>query len=299
MSAYRKLSYYPGCTLKTKARHLETAALAALERLGVEAEELPRWNCCGAVYSLADDDLIHQLAPVRNLIRAKERDSDAVVTLCSQCYNTLARANRLVREDEVKRKTLNDFMVEEPDYHGEVEVLHLLAYLRDEVGWDRIRENVRVPLAGLKVAPFYGCTLIRPEEVDIRGPSPELYQDFLRALGAEPVPFGASEECCGSYQVVANLEAETARAAGVLRSATGAGAEAMVLSCPLCDYNLGTRQAAIQAAHPEVQTLPTFYFSQLLALALGVDPEACDLERNGAEALALLRQKELVAAAPA
>ena len=221
------------------------------------------------------------------------------MTLCSQCYNTLARANRMVREDEVKRKTLNDFMVEEPDYHGEVEVLHLLAFLRDEVGWDRIREAVAVPLSGLKVAPFYGCTLIRPAEVDIRGPSPELYVEFLRALGAEPVAFGASEECCGSYQVIANLEAETARAAAVLQSATGAGAEAIALSCPLCEYNLGTRQPAIHAAHPDVPPVPTFYFSQLLALALGVDPGECDFDSNGAAALALLRHKELVAAAPA
>ena len=129
MSTGIKLSYYPGCTLKTKARNLEEAALGALKVLGVEYQELPRWNCCGAVFSLADDDLIHHVAPIRNLIRAKEQGSDTVVTLCSQCYNTLARANLLVRDDEEKRGTLNSFMDEEKDYAGEVEILHLLTFL--------------------------------------------------------------------------------------------------------------------------------------------------------------------------
>ena len=101
-----KLGYYPGCTLKTKAANLEKAAMASLDHLGVEYKELSRWNCCGAVFSLSDDDLIHQVAPVRNLIRAAQEGCDTVVTICSQCYNTLARANLVVREDEEKRVAL-------------------------------------------------------------------------------------------------------------------------------------------------------------------------------------------------
>ena len=140
-----KLGYYPGCTLKTKAANLEVAAMAALDTLGIEYKELDRWNCCGAVFSLADDDLIHQVAPVRNLIRAAQEGCDTVVTICSQCYNTLARANQLVREDEEKRDTLNRFMDEESDYAGEVDVIHYLSYLRDHVGWEKIKKHVSRP----------------------------------------------------------------------------------------------------------------------------------------------------------
>jgi heterodisulfide reductase subunit B2 len=129
-----KIGYYPGCTLKTKAKNLEDAALAALEALGIEVTELERWNCCGAVYSLADDDLIHHVAAVRDLVRAQEQGYDKVVTLCSQCYNVLARANLMMREDEEKRDTINRFMDEEPDYRGEVEVVHFLGILRDDIG---------------------------------------------------------------------------------------------------------------------------------------------------------------------
>ena len=299
MTTGTKLSYYPGCTLKTKARNLEEAALGALKALGIEYQELSRWNCCGAVFSLADDDLIHHVAPVRNLIRAMEQGSDTIVTLCSQCYNVLARANQLVRDDEEKRKTLNLFMNEEPDYNGEVDVQHLLPFLRDHIGWDALKDKVKVPLRGLKVATFYGCTLIRPETVSIDAPSPQVFQDFLRALGAEPVPFSAAEECCGSYQSLVNPEIENERAAKVLRAVDIAGAEAMVLSCPLCEYNLGARQPIVLEKFEGLEPIPTFYFTQLLAIALGLQVDTCHLEINGEAAMKLLKEKEFIAAASA
>ena len=105
-----KIAYYPGCTLKTKSKNLEVPGIAAMAELGVELEELERWNCCGVTFSLADDDLIHVVAPVRDLVRVKESGHDKVVTMCSMCYNTLAQANHLMRTDEEKRKTINTFM---------------------------------------------------------------------------------------------------------------------------------------------------------------------------------------------
>ena len=294
-----KIGYYPGCTLKTKAINLEEAALAGLRALGVEFSELERWNCCGAVFSLADDDLIHHVAPVRNLVRAQEQACDTIVTLCSQCYNTLARANLLMRSDEEKRDTINRFMDEEPDYEGGVEVLHLLSFLRDHLGWDAVRDAVKVPLDGLKVAPFYGCTLLRPQEVSVNDPTPELFEEFLRALGAEPVRFSAAQECCGSYQVVAHPEEETVRAGKVLHSVHTSGAEAMALSCPLCDYNLGRRQPEIIAASEGLEPIPTYYFTQLLAVAMGLEPALCHFELNGDPALTLLKDRKLVVSATA
>lgn len=289
-----KLAYYPGCTLKTKALNLDISAMAALEALGVDALELPRWNCCGAVFSLTDDDLIHHVAPVRNLVRTVEQGCDAVVTLCSQCYNTLARANLLMREDEEKRDTINRFMDEEPDYHGEVEVLHYLNFLRDHVGWDKIKAQIKKPLTGLKVAPYYGCALLRPTEVSIDGPGPVIFDEFLATLGAEPVRFGASAECCGSYQCLIHPEAETERVAKVLESANQSTADAIALSCPLCEYNLGGRQGMVLEAHGELEPVPTFYFSQLLALALGLDPSVCQFDLNEASALKLVQDKDFV-----
>jgi heterodisulfide reductase subunit B len=292
-----KIAYYPGCTLKSKAANLEGAALAALELLGVEYHELERWNCCGAVFSLAEDDLIHHVAPVRNLIRAQQAGCDTVVTICSQCYNTLARANLLVRGDAEKLKTINWFMDEEPDYDGGVEVVHYLSLIKDRVGFEALREKVVRPLDGLKVAPFYGCTLVRPEEVSIDPLHEGVLEQFLRALGAEPVPFAAATECCGSYQMLAHPEEGMQRAGKVVASAAGAGAEALVLSCPLCEYNLGTRQRELVTMGAAARPLPTLYFTQLLGIALGLEPELYRLDLAGEAARALLTEKNFVAAA--
>lgn len=295
-----KISYYPGCTLKTKAKNLEISALAALDILGIEYEELPRWNCCGAVFSLADDDLIHIIAPVRDLIRVKEQGNDTVMTLCSMCYNTLARANELMKSDEEKRHTINSFMDEEPDYFGDVKVIHFLDFMRDTYGYDRLKDKVVNPLKGIKVAPYYGCTLLRPGDVALDSPeNPVLLHNFMEALGAEVIDFGMSTECCGSYQVLGNPEAALNVSYKILRDAANAGAEALVLACPLCDYNLSHRQNLMLEKFDDARDLPVYYFSQLLALALGAPPEVCHMELNRTSAINLLREKQVLKELPA
>jgi heterodisulfide reductase subunit B len=289
------LAYYPGCTLKTKARNLEEPAVASMEALGFKLEEIPRWNCCGGVYSLAEDDLIHQVAPVRNLIRVKKQGKNELVTLCAFCLNTLKRANLLMRYDAQKRDTLNDFIDEGIDYSGEVEVVHLLEVLRDEIGWGTLAERVKLPLQQLEVAPYYGCTLLRPREVAIDNPeSPAILREFLEALGASPVDFPESTRCCGSYQVISSPDDISEYARPILSSALSHGAEALVLTCPLCDYNLGQGQKELMKKHSEVKGMPLFYFTQLLALALGLDPQICHFELNYGGPESLLRGKNLL-----
>jgi heterodisulfide reductase subunit B len=290
-----KIGYYPGCTLKTRAKNLEDSALASLKALGVEAEELPRWNCCGAVFSLADDDLIHHVAPVRDLIRAKDTGHERIVTLCSMCYNTLARANRLMKEDQEKRKTLNLFMEEETDYFGEVHVLHYLEFLKTFVGWDKLKAAVKVPLSGLRVAAYYGCTLLRPAEIAIEPPDKlALFDEFLSALGATVVDFPEATACCSAYQIIANESAALEASAKILRSASRHEVEALAMSCPVCEYNLGRRQKDVRAKHEGIGAIPTFYFTQLLAVALGLPLRTLGLKYNERGAEELLRSKKYV-----
>jgi heterodisulfide reductase subunit B len=280
-----KIIYYPGCTLKTKARNLGDTAVAAMGLLGIELEELTRWNCCGAVYSLADDDLIHQVAPVRILVRAMEQGGGKLVTLCSMCYNTLARANLIMKNDEEKRNTINNFMDEEKDYNGEVEVVHLLSYLEEQVGWKALKEKVKTPLTDINIAPYYGCTLQRPREVGIEAPgSFQLMTELLETLGAKAIRISEADLCCGSYQIIGNPEAAGNNSAKIVKSATKAGADALSMSCPLCEYNIGKKQGG----------LPTFYFTQLLAVALGAAPEDCHFELNHVSSLELLKTKGII-----
>lgn len=288
------LAYYPGCTLKTRARNLEEPAVAAMEVLGLKLDEVSRWNCCGAVYSLADDDLIHRVAPVRNLIRVKKQGKMELVTLCAFCLNTLKRANLLMKEDVEKRDTLNTFIDEGIAYSGEVKVVHLLEVLRDEIGWEALAQKVKLPLRELKVAPYYGCTLLRPREVAIdNAEAPSILREFLKALGATPVDFTESMRCCGSYQIINNPNDISEYARIILSSALSHSAEALVLTCPLCDYNLGQGQKEL-SKKSGFGEMPLLYFTQLLALALGLNPQVCHFELNYGSPKSLLMEKGLL-----
>ena len=288
-------SYYPGCTLKTKASNLEDSALACMEALGIEVTELPTWYCCGTVYSLANDDLTRLLAPLRNLIRIRDEGGGKAVTLCSFCYNTLKRANGVMREDAEKRTALNGFLDEEADYSGEVRVVHLLEILRDEIGWEGVAQQVRRPLDGLKLAPYYGCTLLRPEGAGIDHPErPTVLRDFIEALGGEAVNFPFAAECCGAFQVVNHPELVQECAWNILSSALRWGAEALVTSCPLCEYNLSRRQEELTQKYSDYRRVPILYFTQALALSLGLAPKVCRFELNGVDPRPLLERKGLL-----
>ena len=289
------LAYYPGCTLKTRANNFETSALAVMSALGINLVELPRWNCCGTVYSLAEDDLIHHVAAVRNLIRVKEQGKNKVVTLCAFCYNTLKRANLVMKDSPDKRFAINTFMDEEPDYAGEVETVHLLQALRDDVGWEKIAGRVKHLLKDLKIAGYYGCTLLRPQAVAIDSVErPTILQDLLKALGSTAVDFPFATECCGAFQIVNNRDIITERTSAILGSAVKNGAEAIAVSCPLCEYNLRQTQSSTKQLQSGVPVMPTLYFTQLMALAFGLEPEVCRFEENSPETRAWLKNKGLI-----
>ena len=290
-----KISYYPGCTVKTKAKNLEESALAAMRALDVELVELSNWNCCGTVFGMSTDDLVHQLAPLRNLLRVKEQGGDKVTTMCSMCYNTLKRANHLIREDEEKKKLIADFMDEESvRYEGEVEVLHLLEILRDEIGFEALKEKVKVSLNGLKLDPYYGCMLLRPKEIGLDNlENPTIMEELLRALGSEVIRDPMRTECCGSYHAVNEVEVVADRGYEILSSALRRGADALVLSCPLCDYNLDHVQQFIHKRYSDFRGIPVLYFTQLLALSLGLNEKVCRFDLNYVDPKPLLRNRKL------
>ena len=290
-----KIHYYPGCTLKVTAPQFESSAVAAARAVGVEMLELTRWNCCGTVYSLASDDLIHQLAPIRNLIRVRNEKGNAVTTLCSMCFNTIKRAGLLVNEDAEKRGKINAFMDEEDDYEGGVEVVHLLEILRDKVGFETIREKVTNPLNELRASPYYGCLLLRPEEIGIdNAESPTVLEDLLECIGAEPVDSPFKTECCGSYQTVDKVDLVIEKTRDIISWAARNHAQCVVVSCPLCFFNLDRRQKDLAEREPGAVLLPVFYFTQLLALALGLEVDVCGFDKHVVDPLPLLSSKGFV-----
>lgn len=266
-----KMLYYPGCTLKTNAKNFEESTIASFKEIGVELEEMERWNCCGTVYSLATDNLIYHLGAIRNLIRVQECGESKVTTLCSICYNTLKQANLMVQKEEEKLAKINAFMDEEEDYRGEIEVIHPLEIAKEKI--EEIKEKVKKPL-NMKVASYYGCLLLRPKEIAIDNfEEAKIMEELVEALGGEAVDFPYKNECCGSYNVVDKEDAIVERAYHIISSAKKRGAKAIIVSCPLCYFNLQDMGEKVKKAYPEFSSLPVYYFTELMADAFGIKME--------------------------
>ena len=296
-----RIAYYPGCTLKTNAKNFEDSTFATAKELGIELVEPERWNCCGTVHAIAKDDVMHHLAPIRNLLRVDELkeadlvDSKQMVTLCAMCYNTLKRANQVFNEDSDKKKKIHEIMTEEAiKYSGRVEVVHYLEVLKD-MGWDQVKEKVKKPLEGLKIAPYYGCLLLRPRGIGIdNADNPTILEDLIVALGGEVVDFAYKQKCCGAYHTIHLKETVADLSHDVLKYAQEAGADIVITACPLCEYNLGPRQTQIKKQYPVFDSIPVVYFTQLMALAFGLDKDATAFEANKPDPTPLLTEKGLM-----
>ena len=296
-----KIPYYPGCTLKTEAKNFEISAMESAKTLDIELVELPRWNCCGVVTSLTSDDLIHHVAPIRNLVRVQEMNEKGIVenenrllTLCSMCYHNLKRSNLLVKENPEHLKTINNFMDLEKDYDGNVKVVHFLELMRD-IGSEKVAEKVINPLENLKVAPYYGCMMLRPKEIGIDDPEdPTIAKELLMALGAETICHDYRNVCCGSYLTVQDKYIVAEIGYNILTHAQKEGAEAITTCCPLCAFNLDNRQKEVIEKRPDFRAIPVFYFTQLMALAFGLDEKCCRFDLNYVDPRPLLKEKNLL-----
>ena len=258
-----KYSYYPGCTLRTKAKDLDAYARVSAKALGVELIEIEDWQCCGGVYPMGSDEIATKLSSVRALNAAKEK-GQALVTMCSACHHVIKRVNDDMKNVEDICTRANNYMGLKEPYKGETEVLHFLEVLRDNVGFEEIQKKVVNPFAGRKIGTYYGCLLLRPGKIlGFDDPeNPTIIEDFIRAIGGEPVIYPYRNECCGGYISLKEKEMAKNMCDKIMESAEGFGAEILVTACPLCMYNLN------KSGH-----LPVVYFTKLLAEALGVADE--------------------------
>lgn len=258
-----KFSYFPGCTLKTKAKDLDAYARKSAQALGFELQELPDWQCCGAVYPMAKDEIATKLSSVRALVGARDKGQE-LVTLCSACHNVIKQVNHDMQSDADIALRVNNYLQLEKPYNGETTVLHYLEVLRDRVGFDELKKKVTNPLTGRKIGAYYGCLLLRPGKVMAMDDpeNPRILEDFIRAIGATPVIYGMRNECCGGYLTLSDRAVAEKRSHAVLADAAAKGADTVVTACPLCLYNLKKN-----GGH---DALPVVYFTELLAEALGV-----------------------------
>ena len=258
-------NYYPGCTLSTKAKQLDAYAKKAAEVLGFELAELEDWQCCGAVYPLAQDEIATRLSSIRSLAAAT---GGKLVTLCSACHHVLKRVNNDMAVNKDINAKANAYLELPVPYNGETQVIHYLELLRDEIGFANLAKKVTKPLTGRRIGAYYGCMLLRPAGVmQFDDPeNPSILEDFLQALGATPVVYDYRNECCGGYITLSDKDEAKKMVSKVLTSAKGKDVEELITACPLCSYNLEVN------ANTE-ERLPVHYFTELLAEALGVKEE--------------------------
>ncbi len=259
------VSYFPGCTLKNKAIDLDKYARKSAEVLGVTLEEIDNWQCCGGVFTTAKDEIATKLSSVRALKYAHEK-GQPLVTVCSACHNVIKQTNHAMQTDSEFASKVNNYMAEQTDYAGEAKVYHFLELIRDVIGFDALKQKVTNPLTGTKAAAYYGCLLLRPSSVmQMDDPeNPRIMEDFISALGAQPVIYARRNECCGGYVSMESPEFSKIKSNDIVENAKASGADMIITACPLCRYNLVKNGADI----------PVRYITEVLAEALGIKEDA-------------------------
>ncbi|PLX40242.1 MAG: heterodisulfide reductase, subunit B [Deltaproteobacteria bacterium] len=199
-----------------------------------------------------------------------------------------------MKTDEERKGKVTSFL--EEDYDGNLDVLHYLEVLRDKVGFEELSKKVERPLTGLKIAPYYGCLLLRPAaEMQMDNPDdPSIFEELIKALGAEVVDFPMKSECCGAFQVVNSETMATRCSKEIIASASSRGADVIVTACPLCQFNIEDRQKEIGEAETGFKTLPVLYFTELMALALGCGDESISSKKHYIDPRPVLTERGLV-----
>lgn len=267
-----RYALFLGCLIPTRLPQIEASSKDALSALGVEVVETTKFLCCPSPVWIKPMDVNTWLAvAARNLCVAEEEGLD-VLALCPGCSNTLIEANHVLKNDKEAREHINEILKEtDREFRGTIKVKHLLRVLHEDVGVSRIEEEVRNPL-NIKMAPHYGCHVLRPSEVmrfdDVM--TPRSMDDIIKALGGEPVDYEDKDLCCGSALGTADEESSLKIARAKLRSISSSGAEAISLVCPMCFLQFDLGQMMILRKFRERYDLPVFYLSQLINLAMGM-----------------------------
>jgi heterodisulfide reductase subunit B len=271
-----------GCTIPARQPNYELSARKALAKLGIELVDLANMTCC-APPPVQSIDLETSLAVAAyNICLAEEADLN-LVTLCSGCFESLSMANAMLKADEQLKSKVNRILSQAgKEFTGSKEVKHYLQVLMDDVGLTRLKENVSKPLSNLKVAAFYGCHALRPSELlKLDDPErPRILEDLIETLGAESVEYRNKLKCCGGLLRGYSDDLALELAREKIANTAKAGADCIATLCPFCFVALDIGQLQIRSKFNEVYNMPIIHYSELLSLALGVDPKELALETH-------------------
>ncbi len=287
-----KFAYYPGCSLRGTGRAYEESLLAVFRILGIELEELKDWNCCGATTYLSVNELQSYALAARNLALADCARLD-IIAPCAACYLVLNKTQHYVREyPDIRTVVSRALEAIGMRYPENIQVRHPLDVLFHDVGVKTLATAVKRPLKGLKVAPYYGCQIVRPYATFDHQYNPVSMDRLLEACGATVVEFTLKTRCCGGSQKGSLPEVGLNLIYHLLHEARTKGADVIATVCPLCQFNLEVFQDEV-ARENTPMVMPVVYFTQLLALALGVTGKELGLQHSIVPLEPVLKHKEL------
>jgi len=289
-----KYAYYPGCSAHSTARDMHESCLAVSKALDIELNEIKGWTCCGASAAHQTDRKLAVSLASANLLLAKQMGMDMVVN-CAACYNRSKVANYEIISSEEIRESVADNLGE--TYDGSVPVRHFIEILLKDIGPVKLRKKIVNPLKGLKVAPYYGCYLVRPPEAtNFDDPeNPTIIESLIDVMGGENVEWSGKVDCCGGMQNLTRTEITVRRSAAVIEMAQAAGAECIAVACPMCQISLDVRQADMEKLLGRQYNMPVIYVTQLLGLAIGLSPTELGLNKLMVNPLAVLNKVKAAA----
>jgi heterodisulfide reductase subunit B len=282
-----KVSYYPGCSLEATARDYQESLSYVCGQLGIELEELQDWSCCGATAAHSTDEYLSLALPGRNLAMAEKIGLDLVVP-CPMCFNRLKTTCH-----ELKRGPVEGFPYA---FSGDIKIWDLLDYLTQPAWLSQIETKVKRPLKDLSVVCYYGCMANRPPKITEAGQpeNPQNMDTLLRTLGATVHDWSYKTDCCGASHTIARPDIIRTLVQGLYEKALEAGAEAIVVSCQMCQTNLDMPQAKISEIFQKQYNLPIYYFTELIGVAWSVPESSTWLSRHLVNPEPLLKQKGLI-----
>ncbi len=303
---YQRVAYYPGCALEGTGHAYNSSTKAVGKALGLEVEEVPNWNCCGAMEVKNIDPKVQTYLSSRVMsIAANEMKAKVVMAPCNGCYHNLKKAEHDLAHDAGSREVVERISGKagHPAYQaGEVETIHALDWIKHGVGEDELKRRVKNSLQGIKVANYYGCMYTRPRHIfpeKDQGPGtestsqPHFMDDLLQAAGVTNVDFPLKTACCGGAHTLSDSDTSTRLVLNILQAAEAAGADVIATECPTCHSGLEMHQVRAEKVFGVKTNVRMLYFTQLIGIALGVSARKLGVHENASEALPFLKSKGL------
>ena len=266
----KEYAYFPGCSLEKMASSYHMSAMEATRKLGIKLKELDDWNCCGATTYFYIDELLAYTLCARNLAIA-EKTGLEIVAPCSACYKNLFFTAAHMKKDPDLAEHIN-FALEEDNLHfnGNVGVKHLIEVFTQDISPEDWKSKVTHPLEGIRVAPYYGCQINRPQKEKEDVEQPTFFEEMLASIGATPVNYPLKMRCCSGSLIISSRTAALGMVRNLLQCAVDAQATVIATACPMCQVNLEVYQQQVNLEFGTNFSVPVLYFTQLVGLALGV-----------------------------